>query len=320
MRWQCPRCTGEVTPARDGYTCVEGHSFPVRDGVPDFLGQDDAFYEGRFVGVRDYGAPDEVARLPGGRLLWEVYRRISVSERRQRRFRRWLDGFRGEVLDLGCGSGTRFFASLGPTVGVDVSQASLREARGLYAATARADALSLPFADESFDAVVSADLVGHIPVVDKPRLIAEIRRVLRPGGRTFHVVECDSNNWIFQHGKRRPELFHRYFVEEIGGHFGLEPGPVAASRFRQADFSPLVEEGLYDLLWNVKDYVRVFDNDYRLEDGVVSLVAAVARRLAQRPATLFLANTLLGVASRAAESRSLSRRSVVAFLGYEKPG
>lgn len=291
----------------------------MRDGVPDFLGRDDPFYEGRFVGVREYGAPDAVARLPGGRSLWELYRLVSVSERRQRRFRRWLAGFRGDVLDLGCGGGTRFFAGLGRTVGVDVSQASLREARALYAAVARADALTLPFADESFDAVLSADLVGHIPPADKPRLIGEIRRVLRPGGRTFHVVECDSTNWIFRRGKRRPDLFQRHFVEEIGGHFGLERGPAAARRFRDAGLRPVVEEGLYDLLWNVKDYVRVFDNEYRIEDGAASLIAAVARRLARRPGTLFAANVALGVASRFGESRALSDRTVVAFLGYEKP-
>jgi SAM-dependent methyltransferase len=223
------------------------------------------------------------------------------------------------VLDLGCGSGTRFFAGLGPTVGVDVSRASLREAHTLYAAVARADALSLPFADASFDAVVSADLVGHIAPDDKPRLIAEIRRVLRPGGRTFHVVECDSNNWIFQRGKWRPKLFQKYFVEEIGGHFGLEPAPKAAARFREAGLRPLVEEGLYDLLWNVKDYVRVFDNPYRFDDSPVSLIAAAARRVARRPATLFAANVVLGLASRLIESRALSNRTVVAFLGFEKP-
>ena len=319
MRWQCPRCGGAITPSPDNYRCAGGHVFPVRDGVPDFLGHDDPFYEGRFVGVRDYGAPVEVERLPGGRLLWELYRRASVSERRQRRFRGWLGGFRGEVLDLGCGSGTRFFAGLGPTIGVDVSQASLREARTLYAAAARADALSLPFADGSFDAVVSADLVGHIPPDDKARLIGETWRVLRPGGRTFHVVECDSSNWIFRRGKWRPQLFRKYFVEDIGGHFGLEPGPIAAARFREAGFVPLVEEGLYDLLWNVKDYARVFDNEYRIDDTPVSLIAGAARRLARRSAPLFVANTLLGVASRIVESRALSERTVVAFLGYEKP-
>jgi SAM-dependent methyltransferase len=287
--------------------------------VPDFLGQDDAFYEGRFVEPRDYGPPPEVARLPGGPALWALYRRVSVSERRQRRFRRWVGRARGELLDLGCGAGTRFFAGVGPTVGLDVSMASLRRARDLYAAVARADATRLPFADCSFDLVVSADLVGHIPPADKPALLAEIWRVLRPGGRTFHVVECDAQNWIFRRGRARPDLFRRYFVEEIGGHFGLERGPAAAARFRALGFRPLVEEGLYDLAWNVKDYVRVFDNAYRVDDTPVSLVAGAARRLAGRQATLFASNVALGLASRLLESRALSDRTVVAFLGYEKP-
>jgi SAM-dependent methyltransferase len=298
---------------------VAGHAFPVRDGVPDFLGSDDPFYEGRFVATRDYGPPPEVARLAGGRALWALYRRVSVSERRQRRFRRWLANERGDMLDLGCGAGTRFFAAGRRTVGVDVSLASLRRARELYLAVARADAGRLPFVDGSFDTVVSADLVGHLPVDQKPGLIDELWRVLRPGGRTFHVVECDASNWIFARGRRRPELFRRYFVEEIGGHFGLEPGPAVAARFRARGFEPLVEEGLYDLAWNVKDYARVFDNRYRVDDTPVSLLAAIARRLARRPATLFVANLLLGVASRMLESHALTDRAVVAFVGYRRP-
>ena len=43
------------------------------------------------------------------------------------------------------------------------------------------NALDMPFADASFDVVIGQEAFAHVP--DKPRLIAECARVVRPGGR-----------------------------------------------------------------------------------------------------------------------------------------
>ena len=44
------------------------------------------------------------------------------------------------------------------------------------------DARELPFEDGSFDAVFSYSVLQHLAKEDVPRVVAEIRRVLRPGG------------------------------------------------------------------------------------------------------------------------------------------
>lgn len=87
------------------------------------------------------------------------------------------------VLDVGCGSGL-FWQSLGRhphTVGVDYSigMCSRARARGLQAL--HADAYSLPFADNQFDLVYSAEVLQY--VTDLSGLFLELTRVCRPGGR-----------------------------------------------------------------------------------------------------------------------------------------
>jgi ubiquinone/menaquinone biosynthesis C-methylase UbiE len=95
------------------------------------------------------------------------------------------------VLDIGCGIGQALFplaVSRGATgIGIDVSPMGLRMGREFYAAHLpeakvtfiRAEAESLPFAPESFD-LVNCSLA--LPYIDNARGIAEVSRVLRPGG------------------------------------------------------------------------------------------------------------------------------------------
>lgn len=88
------------------------------------------------------------------------------------------------VLDLACATGTltrRLGAEGREVVGVDLSGANVAEAvRQGGGSFVQADMRYLPFADGSFDAVVSS--LGLGIVADRPRLLAEVARVLRPGG------------------------------------------------------------------------------------------------------------------------------------------
>jgi SAM-dependent methyltransferase len=87
------------------------------------------------------------------------------------------------VLDLGCRSGalTRHFLDGNSVVGLDVDAAALEKAAALGIETVQANVEEpLPFEDSSFDAVVAGELFEHLQFPDA--LVAEIRRVLRPGG------------------------------------------------------------------------------------------------------------------------------------------
>ena len=87
------------------------------------------------------------------------------------------------VLDLGCRSGalTRHFLEGNSVVGLDVDASALKKAATLGIEPVQGDVEEpLPFEDARFDAVVAGELFEHLQFPDT--LVAEIRRVLRPGG------------------------------------------------------------------------------------------------------------------------------------------
>ena len=102
---------------------------------------------------------------------------------------------RGEtVLDIGCGAGTDLLLAArkagpgGRAIGIDMTEAMRDRARGSAAAARltnvevqRADATALPLADASVDVVISNGVLNLVP--EKEKAFAEIRRVLRSGGR-----------------------------------------------------------------------------------------------------------------------------------------
>ena len=101
----------------------------------------------------------------------------------------------GRVLELGCGTGLLWRDNLeriprrwSVTV-TDASQGMVQEAEqslldpGLDFTFQKVDAQSIPYEDDSFDAVVANHMLYHVP--DLARALSEIRRVLRPGGRLY---------------------------------------------------------------------------------------------------------------------------------------
>ncbi len=94
------------------------------------------------------------------------------------------------VLDLGCGTGNlpvKANVEVDEVVGVDIDERRLALARQRFPLRsfhcARGE--SLPYADASFDRVVSAIA---LPYMDIPKTLAEVRRVLAPGGSVFFSV------------------------------------------------------------------------------------------------------------------------------------
>lgn len=116
------------------------------------------------------------------------------------------------VLEVGCGAAScsRWLVGQGAhPVGLDLSAGMLRHAATLNSRTGvavplvQAGAERLPFADGSFDLACSA--FGAVPFVARPeRVMAEVARVLRPGGRWVFAV-MHPIRWMFpddpgQHG------------------------------------------------------------------------------------------------------------------------
>ena len=100
---------------------------------------------------------------------------------------------RGKVLDVGIGAGPlakRMVEKGARVYGADLSRPLLRRARRRGAVPVQAVGQRMPFKTGSFDSAISIDVIGH---VKKPGpLIAEMKRVLKPGGMmVFNVVEKD---------------------------------------------------------------------------------------------------------------------------------
>ena len=97
------------------------------------------------------------------------------------------------ILDVGCGDGLYLltFLRLGarPMAGQDLSEKYVSLARdycrreGFECDLRVGDCTTLMFEDESFDCVFSGDFFEHISEIQKHKVVAEVFRVLRPGGR-----------------------------------------------------------------------------------------------------------------------------------------
>jgi SAM-dependent methyltransferase len=118
------------------------------------------------------------------------------------------------LLDLGCGFGRHAYqaARLGAeVVAFDAGADEVRKVQDTFGAMAvageldlekarvgavRGDALALPFADGAFDRVIASEVLEHIP--DDEQAMAELSRVLRPGGSmAVTVPRCGPEfvNW-----------------------------------------------------------------------------------------------------------------------------
>jgi ubiquinone/menaquinone biosynthesis C-methylase UbiE len=116
---------------------------------------------------------------------------------------RTLAGLNGRVLEIGCGNGANFplyTRAVVDLVAADPDPFMLKGARERAAGLERgvelheAAADELPFADASFDAVVSTMVLCSVP--DLGNALGEIRRVLKPGGELRFLEHVRAKNPI----------------------------------------------------------------------------------------------------------------------------
>jgi ubiquinone/menaquinone biosynthesis C-methylase UbiE len=137
------------------------------------------------------------------------------------------------VLDLGCGGGLLALLKRKQVTltGVDISaDCALISRRNGYDRACVAELTSLPFLDQSFDYVVSLDVMGHIEFAEKNAVLAEIKRVLRPDGVTLHGIECLDREKRKDYDQMSDEELRRYIG--VDGHVGMEDEAEIAARFR----------------------------------------------------------------------------------------
>ncbi len=98
------------------------------------------------------------------------------------------------LVDVGCGAGVLapHVAHLGHRhVGVDVVTGSLGQARDRGVTPVLGDARRIPLSDACADVVVAGEVLEH--VTDVPRVVAEVTRILRPGGTL--VIDTIASTW-----------------------------------------------------------------------------------------------------------------------------
>ena len=149
------------------------------------------------------------------------------------------------VLDVGCGTGTLTIAarkrvgSTGSVDGVDASPEMIARARGkalrggLSVTFEIAAAQSLPFPDATFDVVLCSLAVHHLPQDAQAPALAEMRRVLKPGGRVLIVeftrerrLSALLNPIVLLHALKNPRMLHE--VERLMQRSGFQQVTIGA--------------------------------------------------------------------------------------------
>jgi SAM-dependent methyltransferase len=166
----------------------------------------------------------------------------------------------GSVLDLGCGIG-HSYRELEPrvSVGVDIEPSVLV---GQDRETLVADMRALPFERASFDSVISVQSIEHVP--DPENAMAEVARVVRPGGRAVFVT---PNRLTFG---RAHEIIDPYHYVE----FDASELRILSEQF----FAHVEVIGLHGSL----RYVELFDAERRDLDRLLALDPVRLRELLPR--------------------------------------
>jgi SAM-dependent methyltransferase len=187
-------------------------------------------------------------------------------------FDRFPVGPGDRVLDMGCGGGRHAFALYrrgADVVALDMDAGELQSVSGMFAAMAqegevpagataaavRGNAYALPFADDSFDRIIAAEVLEHLP--EDERAMAELARVLKPGGEIAVTVPRwgpEKLCWALS------DAYH----EVEGGHVRIYRGSELLDRLVAVGFQSTGDHHAHALhapYWWLKCAVGVDDGD-----------------------------------------------------------
>jgi SAM-dependent methyltransferase len=176
-----------------------------------------------------------------GMTMWQPQESIVVFAarflKRREDLKRWtVKREVRRVLDLGCGNGSnaRFFAQQGYEAhGIDIASAAIELGRAWFASEGLpgdlrvGSCMELPYENAHFDAVVSHGVLDHLTPDDGLKTMAEVRRVLKPGGLCFltlvAVNDCEygrgkpagRNTFVLEDGYEKGLPQHYFDQEEI---------------------------------------------------------------------------------------------------------
>jgi len=121
-----------------------------------------------------------------------------------------------KILDAGCGTGgmLAYLAKRGYVFGLDLSEKALFFARKkVKVPLVRASVQSLTFQDNTFDLIVSNDVLYHLDVLDDYVTLKEHKRVLKRGGKLF--IRVAAFNWLYSQHDQNVHTARRYTKREL---------------------------------------------------------------------------------------------------------
>jgi SAM-dependent methyltransferase len=206
------------------------------------------------------------------------------------------------LLDVGCGTGANLTAlrDVARPVGIDIAPEAIDfcRRRGL-AQTAAASAAALPFAAASFDVALSCDVLSHRSLPDRRVPLAEIRRVLRPGG--VLLLNVPAYQWMLSAHDRAVHQDRRFSRREVAGLLVESGFAVEDIRHWNAALLPAAVA----VRW-VRGWMGATGSDLARGSGAVLAApfAAVlhAERVLQRHLSIPFGLSIFAVARRPAEA------------------
>ncbi len=256
------------------------------DGIPSFC-EADPFYE-------EYISHHVPFHLNPNGWKGAVLRWLPYWSWREWRFWRRYVPQGGWLLDLGCARGREIFAERAACVGLDTARTALLDCAQHYRLAVQSGLTPLPFEDRAFDCVVTSHVIGHIPFADKDAVVAEIARVLKPGGRSVNVIETDSAHPWLQFAKQSPDLYRRYFIEP-DGHVGLELPSAVLDRFGRHGLRTVACWKMDAGPLHPRQWLKHFDNEYAARSPAVARAVERSRRRMASPLRLAAVEVALGL-------------------------